>query len=279
MRVNLLVMIWLLTSLGMAQTDRLKSNPSVKIVPIEQGAVSVLHLRPGYATSIRLPEEITSVVIGDPSRFKAEHSEAEPRLVFLKPITTQPAESDALITSKSGQQIILDLVSVGTTSENAKVDFFVDYRSPHTLLIDSENQTFLIAEVRPVSLMTESDLKRTQEPDVIAKELERQQHVSWLRWEGKQLLAALGESIRHDQRTIVGFSVRNDSQRVMELLLPQLQLTGTRRGRKRIKAEPIAVSECRMTTRRLAPGERADGVVVFERPAFKESTEQLQLQL
>ena len=32
-------------------------------------------------------------------------------------------------------------------------------------------------------------------------------------------------------------------------------------------------------TRRLAPGERADGVVVFERPAFKESSEKLQLQI
>jgi hypothetical protein len=34
-----------------------------------------------------------------------------------------------------------------------------------------------------------------------------------------------------------------------------------------------------MTTRRLWPGERADGVIVFERPSFKESTEKLQLQL
>ena len=41
----------------------------------------------------------------------------------------------------------------------------------------------------------------------------------------------------------------------------------------------MAVSEYRMTTRRLAPGERSDGVVVFERPAFKESSEKLQLQI
>jgi hypothetical protein len=32
-----------------------------------------------------------------------------------------------------------------------------------------------------------------------------------------------------------------------------------------------------MTTRRLAPGARADGVVVFERPSFKESSERLLL--
>jgi hypothetical protein len=29
----------------------------------------------------------------------------------------------------------------------------------------------------------------------------------------------------------------------------------------------------------LRPGERADGVIVFERPSFKESAEKLQLQL
>jgi hypothetical protein len=52
-----------------------------------------------------------------------------------------------------------------------------------------------------------------------------------------------------------------------------------KKGGRQLKAEPVAISEYRMTARRLAPGERADGVVVFERPAFKESNEKLQLQL
>ena len=34
-----------------------------------------------------------------------------------------------------------------------------------------------------------------------------------------------------------------------------------------------------MTTQRLGPGERADGVLLFERPSFKESNEQLLLQV
>ena len=82
-------------------------------------------------------------------------------------------------------------------------------------------------------------------------------------------------------QTILGFSVLNSSKRVVELLPPQLELSGDAHGKsgKRIKAEPVAVAEYRMTTRRLAPGQRADGVVVFERPAFKESSERLQLQL
>jgi hypothetical protein len=46
---------------------------------------------------------------------------------------------------------------------------------------------------------------------------------------------------------------------------------------KPIKAEPVAIRDYWMTTRRLAPGARADGMVAFERPNFKESNEHLLL--
>jgi hypothetical protein len=95
------------------------------------------------------------------------------------------------------------------------------------------------------------------------------------------MLAAVGKSIRQDHQTVLAFSILNRSSQTIELLPPQMELSGTGHGNKatRIKAEPIPISEYRMTTRRLAPGERADGVVVFERPAFKQSSERLQLQL
>ena len=75
------------------------------------------------------------------------------------------------------------------------------------------------------------------------------------------------------------FSVFNDSKRWIELLPPQIQMDGAERHGKQIKAEPVAIVDYAMTARRLAPGERADGVVVFERPAFKELGERLMLQL
>jgi hypothetical protein len=46
---------------------------------------------------------------------------------------------------------------------------------------------------------------------------------------------------------------------------------------KAIKAEPVGIKNYWITTRKLAPGARADGVVVFERPNFKESREMLLL--
>jgi hypothetical protein len=52
---------------------------------LDAQTVTVLHLHPGFVSSVLLPEEVSSVVLGDPAAFKGEHSEAEPRLVFFKP--------------------------------------------------------------------------------------------------------------------------------------------------------------------------------------------------
>jgi len=46
--------------------------------------VITLHLAPRIATSIRLPESVNSVVLGDPEAFQAEHSEHEPELVTVR---------------------------------------------------------------------------------------------------------------------------------------------------------------------------------------------------
>jgi len=75
--------------------------------------------------------------------------------------------------------------------------------------------------------------------------------------------------------------VLNHAERTIELLPPQVALRGpsTNAKNKQIKAEPVAIADYRLSSRRLAPGERADGVIVFERPPFKELGEKLELQL
>lgn len=282
MRVHLIFIIYLTTGISTAQTQEGQIIPTVTSARVEDGAVTVLHLAPSYTTSVRLPEEISSVVIGNPASFKAEHSEAEARLPFLKPTVSQPGESNALITTKSGLEISLHLVSAGKGSPNARVDFLVEYRLAQSVLISPDKQSFLIAETRPVSSAIPADRPaQSDKPDSIAKQLEKQKNLPSPAWQGKDVLAALGDSLETNHQTILGFSIQNDSKRVIELLPPQLELTGAahRKGGKRIKGDPVAVSDYRMTARRLQPGQRADGVVVFERPAFKESSEKLQLQL
>jgi hypothetical protein len=112
-------------------------------------------------------------------------------------------------------------------------------------------------------------------------DLLRQQRLEAPHWEGKQLRVAVGRVAGTDERMTVTFSVLNSSSRTIELLPPQVQLAGTSKARhgKTLKSEPVAVKEYRMTPRRLAPGERAEGIVIFERPTFKESRERLLLQV
>ena len=64
----------------------------------------VLHLRTGYVSSVRVLEEISSVVLGDPGGFKAEHSEAEPQLVFFKTTSAKPAQTNALISPEGAMR-------------------------------------------------------------------------------------------------------------------------------------------------------------------------------
>jgi hypothetical protein len=89
-----LTALYFLTYVGMAQNE----PPQAHIVSLtlDPQSVTVLHVHPGFVSSVRLPEDVTSVVLGDPAAFKGEHSEAEPRLVFFKPANSKPARSNAL---------------------------------------------------------------------------------------------------------------------------------------------------------------------------------------
>ena len=78
--VHLITIGLLLPRITVAQTEL----PQARIVNlnVDPEQVVVLHLRPGYVSSVRVLEEVSSVVLGDPGSFKAEHSDAEPQLVF-----------------------------------------------------------------------------------------------------------------------------------------------------------------------------------------------------
>jgi len=80
----------------------------------------------------------------------------------------------------------------------------------------------------------------------------------------------------------------NNSQHWVELLPPQVELgnpngkhnqTTGDRSKKKVLADQVAIVDYRFTQRRLAPGARADGVVRFVRPDFKQFQEHLQLVL
>ena len=275
--VHLITISFLVPHVVSAQTEL----PQARIVnlTVDPEQVLVLHVRPGYVRSVRVLEEVSSVVLGDPGAFKAEHSEAEPQLVFFKATTAKPAQTNALITTKGGREISLSLVSQGQSDHGEVVDYVLNCERPHSFLITSAHSTFVVGDTKNVA--TEDPPPSTPDKPTPNQEqqLMRAERIENPHWEGKLLRVAVGETSEKEQRMAVPFAVFNASARTIEVLPPQIQLASTSKDkhRKAVKAEPVAIKDYWITTRRLAPGARADGVVVFERPIFKESSEQLSL--
>jgi hypothetical protein len=102
---------------------------------------------------------------------------------------------------------------------------------------------------------------------------------------GDRLRVGVSEILDGGEQVTVLFSVVNTSKHAILLMPPQVQLGGKSRTGKLVKhdrwstAEQLPVSDFRLSRRRVATGIRADGVVVFQRPPYKQSTEQLFLQM
>ena len=102
---------------------------------------------------------------------------------------------------------------------------------------------------------------------------------------GDRLKAGISEVIDGGQQVVVLFSVVNTSKHAILLMPPQVQLGAQERSGKVIKhehrstAEQLPVIDFRLSQRRIGPGERSDGVVLFERPPYKRATETLFLQV
>jgi hypothetical protein len=102
---------------------------------------------------------------------------------------------------------------------------------------------------------------------------------------GDRLRVGVSEILDGGDQVTVLFSVINTGKHAILLMPPQVQLGGKSRTGKLVKhdrwstAEQLAVADFRLSRRRVATGDRADGVVVFQRPPYKQSTEQLFLQM
>ncbi len=266
-------------------------KPTVSDLSISGHSVTDLHLRPLFTTTIRLPEPVTSVAVGAPTLFEVEHSDQEPRLVFVKPSTKESTTSNLVIALQSGQEISMRLLSDGDGG-NTPVDFVVNYRPPQSFLIGSSDA---VAH----SVETARDEKPRTVP-IVDQALKTQAEIATPDWVGglaknernpdgkaigKPLVAALGDVREKGDEMLVAYSVMNTTDHWIEVLPPQVELNspnlgGDKKKRKReILAEQVPITDYRLNVRRLAPGERADGAVQFAPPGFKQSKDRLLLQL
>jgi len=285
----LVVLLTLADQTPTANSDTSGLQPHILRKPFVPGKIVVLNLSKHFATAIRLPEAVSSVVVGEPAKFKVEHSEKEPRLVFVKPISDGAAQSNLLISTVAGRSVSLLVRNEGDQPEHAAGEDPI--RPIHLVLDLLPEKGFLIEENSPASLLVaetvhlekpNSEIARDAWPVRTQARLDRlleSQRISRLRpLRGNPLGVSIGQIFEDGRQTFVLFSVVNQGKQAVELLPPQVQLAGTR-GKGRGSVEQIPVREYRLTSRRLRPNERADSVVTFDRPAFKQSHESYFLQI
>jgi hypothetical protein len=294
MKLRWIIPVALLIPLRLSATDT-PVGARVATITISPREITVLHLRPEFESTIRMPEEITSVILGSPGEFKAEHNEGEPEYVYVKPITKDAAQSNLLIATKSGQHVTLELVSDGdgVTNQSQPVDFLIEYRASRSFLIagDSGAPAILTAPGKePSHGVGGGEVTTTSAPlSSLDEEFKQQQRINaprWTKWQDKQIETSIGDMRQLSNESVISYSILNSSNEPVEIVPPQIQITGRQATKKKKKKEgkgiisdQLEIRDYRLSTTRLEPGERADGVVVFDRPNFKESTEKLFLQI
>jgi hypothetical protein len=258
--------------------------------------VTVLHLRPDFESTIHLPEEITSVVLGSPGNFKAEHSEGEPHYVYVKPIKPEPSQSNLLISTRSGQHVSLELINDGSAGGATPVDFLLDYKRAQSFLVSevtpepgSANPDMSVSPARAATTRpNRSAPSEGAPPSALELEYQRQQRINtpdWSKWENKQIETSLGDVRQWENQVAVCYSVLNPTDHAVEIVPPQIQISGQSQQKKKkkkganITADQLEIRDFRLSTTRLEPGARADGVVLFDRPNYKQSSEKLFLQI
>ena len=259
-----------------------KQLGQVTTLVIQSGVITPLHLRPGFESVIHLPEDVTSVVVGNPSSFHVEHSEAEPTYVYIKPVLRTAVQSDLLIAMESGRRVVLELISDGDSAPATQaVDFLVEYKPYKSFVVFAEPS---VSDSSPASPERgEGGVDGTGA--ALDQELVFESNVNvprWTRWEGQQIETSLGDIRQLGNQTLIAFSILNNGKVPVEIVPPQIQMDGRKpkksRG-KNILSDQLEVRSYHLTARRLDPGARADGVLLFDRPNFKASTEKLFLQL
>jgi len=258
-----------------------------------EGRPATVRLAPHVTTTIWLPEPVNSVVVGEPNLFQAEHSPSEPLLVFARPIAQGIAESNLVISTVFGRHFILVLRSLGASPDGSEsgVDLLVTCQVAGVRFIEETFPSVLISEtvdlgsaLPPVQPGANGLAPKSDDGVALDEMLDRQRKQKIEKLYGDRIRVGIGRVAEDGARLIVSFSVTNPTPEPIELVPPQVQLAGRSKGSifKRSRwttVQQLPVHVYRLTDRRVNPRRRVDGVVVFERPPIKQSTEELLLQI
>jgi hypothetical protein len=296
----------------LGQAPNLPENPDKALPMVEphvihdyadSHAARRVDVLPHFATTVRMRDAVQSIVLGDTKLFRAEHDEGDASLVIVHALTAEPAQTNLEITTVSGQQVILWLIS--EEHPKAPVDFALhfdtDVSSGSFWRPESKSARVLIAQtisldrnsatkeagapsLTPVSSpVSHTDANRNARLDELLKRQQQAplpklygQHPGSMK-DDNHLKAGVSEVIDGGGTVIVLFSVVNTAPHAIALLAPQVQLGGQVK-KKWTTSDQLPVLAYRLDRERLEPNGRANGVVVFDRPSFKQATQSLFLQ-
>jgi hypothetical protein len=292
MRKTLCISILAILSGSLAAQTKSLRNPSASKTVFE-GQPANVRLAPRVTTAIRLPEPVNSVVLGDSNLFQAEYSPNEPLLVFARTTASRVAQTNLVISTVRGRQFILLLKNLGVSSTegDAAVDLVVNCEAGQVRFIEETFPSALISETvnlndagHAARLNEEVSPSEKENGVALDEILNRQRNQKIEKLYGDRIRVGVGDVLEDGSRLIVSFSVMSSKSGAVELVPPQIQLSGrTKSGLFRrsrwTTVQQLPVQIYRMSQRRLNPNDRVDGVVVFERPPIKQSTEQLLLQI
>ncbi|WP_026441597.1 hypothetical protein [Pseudacidobacterium ailaaui] len=296
-------------------------SPQIRHEVMDEDNLYTIHLRPLYTTAIKLPEEVVAIAVGAPTLFWAEHNSKVPRLVFVKPTTTAPANSDLIVSLKSGATVTIHIVSDGEKGSQEPVDFLVDYSSQNSILRGDTSQSSLFrgpdpergdaaadaashplhsAEQRESGSAAAKEHTALSVPGTLLEALYQEQmslgapkflsgtelsHIYPIDKDATgDLAVSIGRMVQNGDSICVSFSVMNRSSRWVEIMPPHLEFTDPHPHKADKKhpvsiAEQLAVDDYILTAKKLAPGQRIDGAIQFQRPSFKYKQQVLMLRV
>jgi hypothetical protein len=293
----------------------LSVHPNLEFVPTSNVVVRDMHLRPLFASTIHVGEVVSSLVVGAPTLFEVEHKDSEPNLIFVKPSTHLPAESNLLIALASGETISIRLISPGDVGSTDPTDFVVDYRGRKSMFESrvvvlgtpgrdltepSPENARAVDASDPLSSHSDATVPRHSTPDLNTdSSLDHQFIVGAPHWVTVPELAklikanakapnciaiAIGDIRQEGDNMVVSFSILNISHHWVNIMPPQIELTNPLLSKKEAKkkgsfAEPIASTDYKLDNPKLSPGDRADGSITFPKPDSKISKESLLLHI
>src|SRR5262245_47609795 len=127
-----------------AQTKSARNGNASKTV--FEGQPASVRLAPRLTTTIRLPEPVNSVTLGDSNLFQAEYSPNEPLLVFVRTTATVFALTNLVVSTVRGRQFVLLLKGVGASAGNETgADLLVNCQVAQVRFIDETFPSALIS--------------------------------------------------------------------------------------------------------------------------------------